>query len=150
MKIFLALVCYATITASVFSQSKINSVGYSESNDINFSQGSEFRVRRTVDIENDSKNEDVIIEINKNTVDFNLKIESRISQGEMTIEIYDSSGKKQGNFTVETQLSSGKKEDVSGQYRKAWKNVPSGKWRVKIIPSNATAKVMITSSFLNE
>ena len=101
-------------------------------------------------LENDSKAEEVVVKINEGTLDFNLAIESRISNGKLMVEIYDSAGKKQGNFTVETQLGEEKQEDVSGQYRKSWRNVPAGDWKVKILPTAASAKVMITSTFFSE
>lgn len=151
----LAVLVFALASIS-FGQSKASTINLKgqtmtlkENFEQNFSQGSEFRVRRTVDLENDSKAEEIYIEISENTIDFNLKIEGRIRQGKLLVEIYDSAGKKQGNFTIETQMDSDKKEEVNGQFRKTWKNVPKGQWTVKIIPTKATAKVMITSAFFN-
>lgn len=149
-KLIFTLICSWVISASLFSQSTTTVMGYPLSNEVRQSQGSEYRVRRTVTLENDSKSEEVVIKINEGTLDFNLSIESRISNGKLMVEIYDSAGKKQGNFTVETQLGEEKQEDVSGQYRKSWRNVPPGDWKVKILPTAASAKVMITSTFFSE
>lgn len=149
-QLLVLMIGLSALMAEVKAQTSKSSDIYPSNEGLNYSQGSEFRLRRTVNIENDSKVEEVLINIEKNTLDFALSIESRISKGKLTIEIYDSSSKKQGHFTIETQMGSEKKEDVNGQYRKSWKNVPAGQWMVRVIPTDATAKLMLTTSFLNE
>jgi hypothetical protein len=66
--------------------------------------------------------------------------------GKLTIEVYDPNEVKQGNFTIGKQLDSGKKEMVTGNIVKNLTEPQSGKWKVKIIPSNATGTIVIKTS----
>ena len=103
-------------------------------------------VVRDISIREDSKPGEIFINIDKTTAEFDMHISSQVSKGELTIEVYDSLGKKQGNFTIETQYDSMDRESVSGAFKKSWKNIPAGQWKLKIIPSVANAEIHIVTS----
>lgn len=148
-KMFFLLMCVCMIATNVIGQTNESAKVSKVTNGITQVPGSALKVVRNVYIKEDSKTEDILVNIDKKTNQFSLSIESVINKGKLTIEIYDSSGDKQGNFTIETQLDSEKREEVNGQFQKSWKNLPIGKWKVKIIPSSATANVRIITSLID-
>ncbi|MCU4177049.1 hypothetical protein [Carboxylicivirga sp. N1Y90] len=110
-------------------------------------QGSRTKVdmERTIELEHDSKTEEVFIEIKEKDQQLLLVISSSVRDGKLTIELYDPNNTKQGNYTIETQLQSKKKEQVNGNIRKAINEPQSGNWRVKIIPKDVTGDVKIVT-----
>jgi flagellar hook assembly protein FlgD len=148
-KLFLLVVCICMIAANGTSQTNESAKVSKGPIGIYQIPGSSLKVERNIYIKEDSKAEDIIISIAKKTNQFSLSIESIINKGKLTIEIYDSSGKKQGNFTIETQLATEKREEVNGQFQKSWRNLPIGKWKVKIIPSSATANIHLTATLID-
>ncbi|MCP4761503.1 MAG: hypothetical protein GY870_06960 [archaeon] len=103
---------------------------------------------RTIRLEKDSKTEEVFIEIKEKTKGFQLMINSSVSNGQLTIELYDPNEIKQGNFTIGTQLESEKKEQVNGNIRKSIIEPQFGKWKVKIIPKDVTGNVKINTAIV--
>lgn len=100
-------------------------------------------VERTILLEKDSQTDEVAIDIEQGSPRFELLIRSSVSNGKVTIELYDPVGKKQGNFTVRTLLNSEKEEIVNGEIRKFLVGPQEGKWKVKIIPVDATGRIKI-------
>ena len=105
-------------------------------------------LQRSILFENDSKSEEIILEVNPSTKRFDLSINATINIGELTVEVYDPQNTKQGNFTVQTQLSSNKEELVTGNFRKSLREPQSGQWKVKIIPDKATGKMNIQTAII--
>ena len=88
-------------------------------------------------------------EINQSTsFKFELMIETSVSSGKLTIEIYDSNEKKQGTFSVGTQLNIQNFEYAHGKINKSLIEPKAGNWKIKIIPINAIGSIQIkTTSF---
>ena len=106
-----------------------------------------FNIHRTIELKNDSENKEVIIEVNEKDCRFNLRVNSLAQAGEIRIEIYDPEGKKQGNFSVGCEIDSkNSNETVNGMIAKLIENPTLGKWKVKILPKNASGKVMVEFS----
>jgi len=103
---------------------------------------------RNIRLVNDSKPEEISINIQQKTKWLNLSINSTVSSGKLTIELYDPNNVKQGNFTVETQLNSIAKETVSGNFQKSLLNPQVGNWKVKIIPTEASGMIKIQSDIV--
>lgn len=103
-----------------------------------------FNIHRTIELKNDSENKEVIIEANENDCCFILRINSLAQAGDIRIEIYDPEGKKQGNFSVGCEIDSkNSNETVNGMIAKHIENPALGKWKVKILPKNASGKVIL-------
>lgn len=105
-------------------------------------------LQRAIKLDKDSKTEEVTITIKPNTQRFQIVISSLVSNGKLTIELYDPKGTKQGNFTVGTQLTSSKQEKVQGNIRKSLKEPQAGQWKVKIIPDGATGDIRIQTGVI--
>lgn len=76
-------------------------------------------------------------------------IDTSVTSGKLTIEIYDSNEKKQGTFSVGTQLNIENSERAQGNINKSLIDPQAGNWKVKIIPINAKGMIQInTASFL--
>lgn len=103
-------------------------------------------LQRSIKLDNDSKTEEIIIDINENTQKYQLLISSSIVSGKLTIEVYDPNGTKQENVTISAQLDSKKKEMVQANINKSLTEPQAGKWKIKIIPSNATGNINIQTS----
>ena len=126
---------------AAFAQKKIHKI---ESN-----QATRFNFQRTIRLDQDNKEVEIIIEIEKQTKRFDFKIDTYVSSGKLTIEIYDSNNKKQGIFSVGTQLNTQNGEKAEGNINKSLTEPQAGKWKVKIIPINATGMIQInTATFL--
>lgn len=106
-----------------------------------------FNIHRTIELKNDSETKEVNIEVNEKECRFNLIINSLAEAGEIRVEIYDPEGKKQGNFSVGCDVDSkNSNETVNGMISKTIENPALGKWKVKILPKNASGKVMVEFS----
>lgn len=104
---------------------------------------------RTIQLDKDSKTEEVFIEVKPKTQKLQLQINSNIWSGKLTIELYDPGDVKQGNFSIGTQLNSDKKEMVNGNITKVVTEPQAGKWKIKIIPADASGTIRVHSS-INE
>lgn len=96
--------------------------------------------QRNIRLEKDSKSKEIIITIKKKALEFNILINSSVSNGKLTIEIYDPKNEKQGNYTVGTQVNN---ELVKGRIQKSLHLVDPGDWKIKIIPSEATGEIFV-------
>lgn len=138
---------YLIICALIFS---LTVFGQNQEKDLASPKDSETKVNleRTIMLEKDSKPEEIIINIKQKTQRFELMINSSVSYGKLTIEVFDPNDTKQGNFTVGTQLNSQKKEMVNGNIRKSLNEPQIGNWKVKIIPSDATGQIRIQTAII--
>jgi len=136
---------YLIIGIFLFS---LTAFGQSQENIVSSSKSSETKVdfKREIRFENDSKPEEIVINISEETMKIDLMINSRVSKGKLTMDLYDPSGLKQGTFTVGTQLNSEKQEIANGNIRKSLKEPLSGDWKVKLIPINATGDISIQTT----
>lgn len=100
-------------------------------------------ITREIKLKDDSKIEEVEIFVGDQDRELELQIRSSVSKGKLLIELYDPSGKKQGKFSIGTQMSSEKKERVQGTMNKRLKDPKPGSWKVKIIPKNVEASILI-------
>lgn len=120
-----------------------NDISKTEENYIN--QETQFKLQRDIRIKQDSKEETVIIKIKEQTKKLDLTINSSITTGKLTIEIYNSNGKKQGTFSVGNQLNIDNSEQAQGNITKSLTEPQAGNWKVKIIPVNAKGIVQINT-----
>jgi len=112
-------------------------------------QTTNFNFQRTIKLEQNSKEEVVVINIEKQTKRFDFKIDTSVSSGKLTIEIYDSNGKKQGTFSVGNQLNLQNAERAEGNINKSLVDPQSGDWKIKIIPIKVDGMIQInTATFL--
>lgn len=139
MKTAYLIVCALILSLTVFGQSQ-------ETKDSSKKSETKLNLQRTIKLEKDSKNEDVILSINQKTKRFELMINSSVSYGKLTLELYDPNNTKQGNFTVGTELNSEKKEIVNGNIRKSLVDPLPGDWKIKIIPKDATGMIRIQTA----
>ena len=116
-----------------------------------------FNLQRQISLNEDSEKKEILIPISGPIVRFTINIASRISEGELTIEMYDPSGEKQGNYSVDNQISARldksdknakmtNKEIVTGKIDKSIEYPISGNWKVLIIPKNASGELLIESN----
>lgn len=108
----------------------------------------EVELERIIILEKNSQTEEVILDITQKTYQLELQILSSVSNGKVLIEFYDAKETKQGNFTVGTLLNSEKKEMVHGRIRKSILLPQPGKWKIKIVPMDATGEIKIHSTIL--
>ena len=107
--------------------------------------------QRSINLDDSSSKEEVKVEVAENTKHLMIGVNSTISAGALTMEIFDPKGNKQGNFSVESMMSSnsnsnGKsKESVCGQLNKSFQDPMKGKWTIKLKPRKVTGNIKITS-----
>jgi len=106
---------------------------------------------RNIQLDDSSSNEVVKVEVKENAKHLMIGVNSTISSGSLTMEIYDPKGNKQGNFSVESMMSSsssskGKnKETVCGQLNKSFQDPMKGDWTIKLKPKKVSGKIQINS-----
>ncbi len=97
----------------------------------------------------DSEKRDIKLSIAKNTSRVSLNVNCLIEVGELTVEVYNSKGKKQGDFSVEgaskAKYKKGNTEPVEGQINFDTSSPVEGDWVIKIIPKQAIGKIMVRS-----
>ncbi len=126
------------LTTTAWTQQKASSKSLS-------SEQTQLTSERLIELENDSKSQDVVITVAEKTKQFSLLINSSATSGKIKIEIISPNGDSQGNFSVGTQLISVKTELVSGNIRKSLREPQAGDWRIKITPTNAKGTIRINS-----
>ena len=109
--------------------------------------GTSFQLDRSIKFDNSSESREIKVDVQDDTDVIHLSINSSITSGTVTIELYDPKGEKVGNFTVESSgNNSGYSEEVCGQFNKHIENPRSGSWVVKIKPAKASGKVYISTN----
>lgn len=139
----IAVLLVFLISLTTFAQQQQNETNTSEIN-----QSSSFSFRRTIQLDEQKKTEEIIIEIEKQTKRFDLSIETSVTSGKLTIELYDSNEKKQGTFSVGTQLNTRNSERAQGTINKSLIDPQAGNWIVKIISLNAKGMIQISTDSL--
>ena len=102
---------------------------------------------RNIELDGSSENEEIKLNVADNVKKLHVGINSTISTGYLTVEIYDPKGKKKGYYSVESQMSSNakKKETVCGQMQKEITDPLKGDWVIKLIPKNVKGNISIHS-----
>ncbi|MDR6300145.1 hypothetical protein [Mesonia maritima] len=108
-------------------------------------QSTQVNLQRNIQIKQDTREQEITIEIDNQTKKIELMIHSSVSLGQLSIEIYDSKGKKQGDFSVGNQLNTNVSEQVEGNITKSLIEPQEGLWKVKIIPIKAKGMVQIST-----
>lgn len=148
------------IPLMVKSQSSNTLISYDET---------QVELTRNINLENDSKNENVTIVVNEASVRLELIIFANLNKGSVDIEIYSPSGQKESNITVGSprgvhprwwrtflgqkewnitvgsQTASYKEEIVNGTIKKILTEPDSGEWIIKLNPENASGSISINS-----
>jgi hypothetical protein len=112
---------------------------------------SNYNTTRNIELDDSSSNEVVKVEVKDNAKHLMIGVNSTISSGSLTMEIFDPKGNKQGNFSVESMMSSnsnskGKnKETVCGQLNKSFQDPMKGEWTIKLKPKKVSGKININS-----
>ncbi|KAA3618362.1 MAG: hypothetical protein DWP94_14580 [Flavobacterium sp.] len=107
---------------------------------------------RDIELDGSSEREEIKLNVDADVKQLHLFINSTISTGFLTVEIYDPKGKKRGYYTVESQTKSNakKKETVCGQLQKQISDPMKGDWVVRLIPKNVKGKISIHSGQVQE
>ena len=108
-------------------------------------------LNRTIQFDGSSDQENIVIDVSKNTSKMHVSINSTVKSGYLTVELYDPKGNKKGNFSIESQVnSSQKKEQVCGQMQKHIDDPIKGKWVIKLVPNKVIGDVSICTSLHDE
>ena len=97
----------------------------------------------------DSEKREIKLNVAKNTTRVSLNVNCIVEVGDLTIEVYNSKGKKQGDFSVEgtskSKFKKGDTEPVQGQINLDTSAPVEGDWTIKIIPKQAIGKILVRS-----
>jgi hypothetical protein len=123
----------------------ITTFAQTQNNETESKQATKFKFQRNIQLEDCKENEEIIISIAKNTKEFKLLINTSVSEGKVTVEIYDSNKRKQGTFSVGNQLNIQNSEIATGTINKALIEPQDGDWKVKIISTKAKGIIIINT-----
>jgi len=130
--------CFLLLSLSIWGQEQGNYVSVSSA-----SANSETKLDTTITLNYVSKQEDILVKIEKQTKSLELMISSSVNAGNLTIKVYDPNGNEEGNFSVGSQLDSEKSKSSNGTICKSLNEPQAGNWRVKIIPIKAKGIIRI-------
>jgi hypothetical protein len=118
-----------------------------------------FRTESRITFDSESEEREVSVGVSDINTIMTLNIESFISSGHLTIEIYDPTGVKESNFNLGYSVKSKNEEikvkkadnktmaseesPVRGNINKSIKNPIQGDWIIKMIAKNATGIIRI-------
>lgn len=134
------------LSLTSFAQTRNKHVNKTQNKQVNKTQSkqaTQFKFRRNIQLEAAKKNEEVIISIAEHTKQLQLQIDTSVSAGKVTIEVYDTNDKRQGTYSVGTQLNLENSEHTSGTINTDLLEPEAGNWKVKIIPVNAKGIITI-------
>ena len=134
---YIKIICFFLISISVLGQN------YANEDSVNQESWTKVDLRRTVQLEDDSKPFEVIINIKTNVQRFEFMITSSVRSGKLSIEVFDPSGIRRGNFSVGTQLNSKIEETATGNIKKSLFEPQPGDWKIKMIPTDGTGTIRI-------
>jgi len=102
---------------------------------------------RVIELDGSSDREEIKLNVAENVKKLHLGINSTISSGELTVEIYDPKGNKKGYYSVESQMgnSAKKKESVCGQMHKEIDDPQAGDWIIRLKPKKVKGQIAIHS-----
>lgn len=101
---------------------------------------------RVIEFVNDTKSEDIIITVQKNTPILELMINGTINSGKLDVAFVDPFGNSFGKFAIEAEKSD-KKGTSLGEMNKFFKEPTSGDWKIKITTVNVAGKIKIEANF---
>jgi hypothetical protein len=142
----LLLCSFLLLSATAFGQQNQNSNTNRNSN----SNGDDTRVEveQMLELENDSREDEVVLSIPENTREMQIKVYGQISNGRLVVELYDPNGKKEGTFSLSTKGKPGKNAQATGNLTKSLRDPEAGDWIVKILPANVTGDIGIRSAYI--
>ena len=102
---------------------------------------------RVIELDGSSDREEIKLNVAEGIKKLHVGINSTISSGELTVEIYDPSGNKKGYYSVESQMSNSAKktESVCGQMQKEISDPQAGDWTIKLKPKKVKGRIAIHS-----
>jgi CRISPR/Cas system CSM-associated protein Csm3 (group 7 of RAMP superfamily) len=132
--------CFLVLSTGVFAQNMENSES------LNKDSWTKVDLHRTIRLENESELLEVLIDIKNNVQRLELWINSSVTYGKLTIEVYDPDGTKRGNYSIGNQMGLEIQETANGNIRKSLFEPQPGDWKVKVIPNEATGTIKFSTA----
>ena len=104
-------------------------------------------VDHQIELENDSRKDEVELHIPADTREMRIKVYGNISMGKLVINLSAPNGKKEGTFSLSTKGNRGKNSRAIGNLSKALKDPIAGNWIIKIAPEQVTGRILVQSSY---
>jgi hypothetical protein len=132
--------CFLVLSTGVFAQNMENSES------LNKDSWTKVDLHRTIRLDNESELLEVLIDIKNNVQRLELWINSSVTYGKLTIEVYDPDGIKRGNYSIGNQMGLEIQETANGNIRKSLFEPQPGDWKVKVIPNEATGTIKFSTA----
>ncbi|WP_452603425.1 hypothetical protein [Pontimicrobium sp. MEBiC06410] len=121
-----------------------------------YSQESSFNIDRRIDmLKPDSTTRNITLNVESKTTTIALQIASEITNGNLTIIIFNPKGTIVGEFSVESSIqevdktNSSTMERVAGKIEKFINNPTPGKWIIKMVTNKTIGQVMFNSRVMS-
>jgi len=144
----LLLCSFLLLSATAFGQQNQNRNSNTNRNSTTNDDDTRVEVEQTLELEDDSRKDEVILNIPENTREMQIKVYGRISSGRLVIELYDPNGKKEGTFSLSTRGNPGKSSQATGNLTKSLRDPEGGDWVIMIVPGNVTGHIAIHSAYI--
>lgn len=106
---------------------------------------------RVIQFENDTKTEEIIINIKEKTPVMELNINGRVSYGTLNVEVFNPKGERIRRVKIKVKLKKLDENGISiGEINKFIKNPELGNWKVKLSAAKVTGEIKIKANFEND
>ena len=106
---------------------------------------------KVISFNNDSKTEEIIINVKDKTPVMDLNINGSVSYGTLKLEVFNPNGESVRRVKIKVKLKNPNKNGVSiGEINKFVKNPELGNWMVKLTGVKVTGKINIKANFEND
>ena len=128
------------ISLSSFLVSAQSAITLNSQIDVDFT---DFVLERSIVLNENSKTEEVLVEVQEKTISMKLEIRGRVKAGKLSIQIFNADGDKEGEFSVGNQTKTSEREEANGRITKAVLEPKPGNWKIKIVPEKVDGIVDI-------
>lgn len=143
----LVLCSFLLLSATAFGQQNQNRNSNTNRNSNMNDDLTEINLSHSLELENDSRKDEVSITIPEATLEMKLTVYCSINSGKLDIELYDPRGKKQANFSLIAKKRSSQKAKAGGNISKKLRDPLPGEWKLKIMPENVTGDIDILANY---
>lgn len=101
---------------------------------------------RSYSFDSKTKTSEVEVEITSEFNFLSISARSEISEGKITIEIYNPKGKSVGNYELGDCSESENISEIRGRMSKSFPEPINGKWKIKIAAKNCKGRVWLSTN----
>lgn len=108
---------------------------------------------RVIKFDNDTKKEEIIINVKEETPVMELSVTGKVSYGKLSVEVFEPNGNRVRKFIVKVKTKSKNPDEKGmsiGEINKTVKNPELGNWKIELSGIKVTGEINIKANFDND